>query len=97
MKKRLELRRVIPAIILPLIPDYSIDEQGFCRHVRGVLGVSGITGIVYDAHAREVTLLTVRKRRAEMAIRHRTKITVLKKLSATEVYGEPLPRNPTHS
>lgn len=26
-----------------------------------------------------------------MAIRHRVKITVLKKISSTEVYGEPLP------
>ena len=31
MKKRLELKGVIPAIILPLNRDYSIDEQGFHR------------------------------------------------------------------
>jgi len=68
MKKRLELGGVIPAIILPLNPDYSIDEQGFRRHIRRVLRVKGVTGIVCNAHASEVTLLTRDERRRVLQI-----------------------------
>ncbi len=68
MKKRLQLRGVIPAIILPLNPDYSIDEQGFRRHVRRVSGVKGVTGIVCNAHASEVTLLSREERKRVLRI-----------------------------
>ncbi len=46
MKKQIELKGVLPAIILPLKPDYSIDEEGLRRHVKRVLDASGIKGIV---------------------------------------------------
>ncbi len=68
MKKRLQLRGVIPAIILPLNPDYSIDEQGFRRHIRRVSRVKGVTGIVCNAHASEVTLLSREERRKVLKI-----------------------------
>ncbi len=68
MKKKLQLRGVIPAIILPLNPDYSIDEQGFRRHIRKVSGVKGVTGIVCNAHASEVTLLTREERKRVLRI-----------------------------
>ena len=68
MRKQLELKGVIPAIILPLNPDYSIDEQGFRRHIRRVSGVKGVTGIVCNAHASEVTLLTREERKRVLQI-----------------------------
>ncbi len=68
MKKRLELGGVIPAIILPLDPDDSIDEQGFRRHIRRVSRVRGVTGIVCNAHASEVTLLTRDERKRVLQI-----------------------------
>lgn len=68
MRQRLELKGVIPAIILPLNSDYSIDEQGFRRHIRRVSGVKGVTGIVCNAHASEVTLLTREERKRVLQI-----------------------------
>jgi 4-hydroxy-tetrahydrodipicolinate synthase len=68
MKQRLELKGVIPAIILPLNSDYSIDEQGFRRHIRRVSGAKGVTGIVCNAHASEVTLLTREERKRVLQI-----------------------------
>ena len=68
MKKELELKGVIPAIILPLNPDYSIDEQGFRRHIKRVLRVRGITGMVCNAHASEVTLLSRDERKRVLQI-----------------------------
>lgn len=68
MKENLQLRGVIPAIILPLNPNYSIDEQGFRRHIRRVSGVKGVTGIVCNAHASEVTLLSREERNRVLKI-----------------------------
>lgn len=68
MRKRLELKGVIPAIILPLNPDYSINEQGFRRHIRSVSGVKGVTAIVCNAHASEVTLLSREERKRVLKI-----------------------------
>ena len=68
MRKRLELKCVIPAIILPLNPDYSINEQGFRRHIRIVSGVKGVTAIVCNAHASEVTLLSREERKRVLKI-----------------------------
>ena len=68
MKKQLRLNGVIPAIILPLNPDYSIDEAGFRRHIKRVLGVKGVTGIVCNAHASEVTLLSREERKRVLQI-----------------------------
>jgi len=68
MKKRLQFKGVIPAIILPLNPDYSIDEQGFRCHIRRVSRVKGVTGIVCNAHASEVTLLSREERKRVLKI-----------------------------
>jgi len=57
MKKQVELKGILPAIVLPLNPDFSIDEDGLRQHVRRVMGVPGVKGIVCNAHASEITLL----------------------------------------
>ena len=68
MKKRLEFKGVYPAIILPLNPDFSIDEEGLRQHVRNVIGIPGVNGIVCNAHASEVTLLTREEKKKVMEI-----------------------------
>jgi 4-hydroxy-tetrahydrodipicolinate synthase len=68
MEKTPEWRGIIPAIILPLKPDYSIDEKGLRRHVKRVIGVSGVTGVVCNAHASEVTLLNREERKRVLQI-----------------------------
>ena len=68
MKKQLRLDGVIPAIILPLNPDYSIDEAGFRRHIKRIIGVKGVTGVVCNAHASEVTLLSRQERKRVLQI-----------------------------
>jgi 4-hydroxy-tetrahydrodipicolinate synthase len=44
---------VIPACLLPFEADYAIDEQGYRKHLQGVVGVRGITAITVNAHASE--------------------------------------------
>ncbi len=68
MKKQLVLEGVLPAIILPLNPDFSIDEQGLRQHVRRVVRVPGVTGIVCNAHASEVTSLSPEERKRVLQI-----------------------------
>lgn len=45
---------VIPANLLPFTADLKIDETSLRRHLRGLLGVDGVTGITTNAHATEV-------------------------------------------
>lgn len=68
MGKPSKLEGVVPAIILPLNPDYSIDEKGLRRHVRRLVGVKGVAGLVCNAHASEVTLLSREERRRVLQI-----------------------------
>jgi 4-hydroxy-tetrahydrodipicolinate synthase len=68
MKKLGQWKGVFPAIILPLNQDYSIDEEGLRYHVQRVAGVSGVNGIVCNAHASEVTLLTREERKRVLRI-----------------------------
>jgi 4-hydroxy-tetrahydrodipicolinate synthase len=68
MKQLGQLKGVFPAIILPLNQDYSIDEGGLRRHVQRVANVSGVNGIVCNAHASEVTLLTREERKRVLRI-----------------------------
>lgn len=68
MSIRLELTGVLPAIILPLNPDYSIDEEGLRYHLRKIIGVSGVRGVVCNAHASEVTLLNREERKRVLQI-----------------------------
>lgn len=68
MEKQLALNGVIPAIVLPMKSDYSIDEAGFRRHIKSVLSVRGVTGVVCNAHASEVTLLSREERQRVLQI-----------------------------
>lgn len=48
-----ELKGVIPACLLPFHDDFSIDEAGYRKHLRDVVGVAGISAITVNAHASE--------------------------------------------
>lgn len=54
----LELRGVFPANLTPFNEDFSIDEEGLRSHIRDLIGVKGVAGIVTNGHAGEVTSLT---------------------------------------
>jgi 4-hydroxy-tetrahydrodipicolinate synthase len=49
---------VIPACLLPLHADGTIDEASYRRHLQDLAGVKGLTGIVVNGHAAEVHALT---------------------------------------
>lgn len=46
---------VIPACLLPLHDDLSIDEASYRSHLRDVAGVRGISAITVNGHASEVS------------------------------------------
>ncbi|MGY4471950.1 4-hydroxy-tetrahydrodipicolinate synthase [Bradyrhizobium sp. LB9.1b] len=46
---------VIPACLLPLKDDLSIDEASYRKHLRDVTGVRGIAAITVNGHASEVS------------------------------------------
>lgn len=48
---------VIPANLLPFNAELGIDEASLRRHLRGLMDVEGIAGIVTNAHASEVATL----------------------------------------
>jgi 4-hydroxy-tetrahydrodipicolinate synthase len=68
MGKELTLKGVIPAMILPFRPDDSIDEEGLRRHVSRLAATKGVTGIVCNAGASEVTLLSREERKRVLQI-----------------------------
>jgi 4-hydroxy-tetrahydrodipicolinate synthase len=50
---------VIPATLLALHDDFSIDESGTRRHLRDVAAVPGLAGITVNGHASEVHACTL--------------------------------------
>jgi 4-hydroxy-tetrahydrodipicolinate synthase len=50
---------VIPATLLALHDDFSIDESGMRRHLRDVAAVLGLTAITVNGHASEVHACTL--------------------------------------
>jgi 4-hydroxy-tetrahydrodipicolinate synthase len=56
-------RGVIPANLLPMHEDLSIDEAGYCRHLQELADVRGVTAITVNAHASEVASLTFEEQR----------------------------------
>lgn len=49
---------VIPACLLPLKDDLSIDESSYRKHLRDVTSVHGIAAITVNGHASEVSSCT---------------------------------------
>jgi 4-hydroxy-tetrahydrodipicolinate synthase len=59
---------VMPANILPFKADLSIDEPVYRRHLRWLADTPGVTGVVANGHAAEVSSLTRDERRRALAI-----------------------------
>ncbi len=59
---------VMPANILPFRADLSIDEPAYRRHLRWLADTPGVTGIVANGHAAEVSSLSREERRRALAI-----------------------------
>lgn len=59
---------IMPANLLPFKPDFSIDEKSYRRHLAWLSNVPGVTGIVCNGHAAEVSSLTRDERRRAIAI-----------------------------
>lgn len=50
---------VIPACLLPLHDDLSIDQKSYRKHLRDIASVRGIAAITVNGHASEVSSCTV--------------------------------------
>lgn len=59
----LRVSGLLPAIIVPFRPDYSIDEEALTRFVHWILSKPGIGGIVCNGHAGEVSSLSRKERK----------------------------------
>ncbi|MBI4595743.1 MAG: dihydrodipicolinate synthase family protein [Candidatus Tectomicrobia bacterium] len=59
---------IIPANLLPFEKDYSIREKDYRRHLSWLADVPGVTAIVCNGHAAEVSSLTREERRRALAI-----------------------------
>lgn len=68
MANELKFFGIIPANLLPFKPDFSIHEADYRRHLAWLASVPGVTGIVCNGHAAEVSSLTRDERRRALAI-----------------------------
>lgn len=59
---------VIPAVLLPFLEDYSIDERSFRSHLRDVARVEGLSAITVNAHSTEVASCSDDEQRRVMEI-----------------------------
>jgi 4-hydroxy-tetrahydrodipicolinate synthase len=58
----------MPANLLPFTAELAIDETAYRRHLRWLADCPGVTGIVANGHASEVSSLTREERRRSLAI-----------------------------
>src|SRR2546429_1547689 len=59
---------VMPANILPFKADLSIDEPAYRAHLRWLADTRGVTGIVANGHAAEVSSLSRDERKRSLAV-----------------------------
>ncbi len=68
MRMPLTFSGVMPANLLPFKADLSIDEAAYRRHLRWLADTRGVTGIVANGHAAEVSSLSREERKRSLAI-----------------------------
>jgi len=68
MIERLRFSGIMPANLLPFTADLEIDEPAYRRHLRWLADTRGVTGIVANGHAAEVSSLTRDERKRALAI-----------------------------
>ena len=68
MNTTMRFRGCIPANLLPFTADLEIDEPAYRKHLRWLADTKGVTGIVANGHASEVSSLTREERKRSLAI-----------------------------
>src|SRR5438067_7277558 len=68
MREPLKFSGIMPANILPFKADLSVDEPAYRRHLRWLADTPGVTGIVANGHAAEVSSLSREERKRALAI-----------------------------
>jgi 4-hydroxy-tetrahydrodipicolinate synthase len=68
MSRPLRFSGVMPANVLPFTADLAIDEPAYRRHLRWLADARGVTGIVANGHASEVSSLNREERKRSLAI-----------------------------
>jgi 4-hydroxy-tetrahydrodipicolinate synthase len=58
----------LPANLLPFTADLEIDEPAYRKHLRWLADAPGVTGIVANGHASEVSSLSREERKRSLAI-----------------------------
>src|SRR5262249_31480322 len=65
---QLRFHGCLPANLLPFTADLQIDEAAYRKHIRWLADTAGVTGIVANGHAAEVSSLLREERRRALAI-----------------------------
>ncbi len=68
MKNGYRFSGCMPANLLPFTADLQIDEPAYRKHIRWLADAKGVTGIVANGHAAEVSSLTREERKRALAI-----------------------------
>jgi len=68
MREPLRFSGVMPANILPFTADLAIDEPAYRAHLRWLVDQRGVTGVVANGHAAEVSSLAREERRRALAL-----------------------------
>ena len=68
MREPLRFSGIMPANVLPFTADLSIDEPAYRTHLRWLADTRGVTGIVANGHAAEVSSLSREERRRALGI-----------------------------
>jgi 4-hydroxy-tetrahydrodipicolinate synthase len=68
MREPLLFSGVMPANVLPFTADLAIDEPAYRRHLHWLTDTRGVTGIVVNGHASEVSSLSREERARSLAI-----------------------------
>ena len=68
MREPLKFFGTMPANILPFTADLAIDEAAYRAHLRWLADTRGVTGIVANGHASEVSSLSREERKRSLAI-----------------------------
>jgi len=67
MGNMLKFHGIIPANLLPFKRDYSVHEKDYRSHLTWLADVPGVTAIVLNGHAAEVSSLSREERRRALA------------------------------
>jgi 4-hydroxy-tetrahydrodipicolinate synthase len=68
MREPLKFSGTMPANILPFTAELAIDEAAYRTHLRWLADTRGVTGIVANGHASEVSSLDREERKRSLAI-----------------------------